>query len=252
MVPVGVNAAGAMMGVDTGAGLTVIGSHLANAAGAKRLGARTGARDANGDGVGVELALVDLVLGGIRIERHPVLVMDSARLRFQLAGNEVAGFDGVLGWNTLARLRMTLDNAKHTITFERSMGNARGGGDLFWIGEPYVRARAGNGLPLTLFLDTGASHTALAAPVAAGAGFTGGERKSTQVTGAGGSRNVDVSVYRNAPLHVGGARVVFGEIHSIEPRSSGYAVRDGVLGADVLASGTIVVDPLARLIRITP
>jgi predicted aspartyl protease len=252
LVPVAVNAAGAMMGVDTGSGLTVIGSHLANAAGAKRLGARAGARDANGDGVSVELALVDLVVGGIRIERHPVLVMDSARLRFQLAGEQIASFDGVLGWNTLSRLRMTMDNVKHTITFERSLGKAPSDGDLFWIGEPYVRTRANNGLPLTLFLDTGASHTALSSPVAAAAGLRGGEKKSTLVSGTAGSRTVDVTVYRNAPLHVGGARIVFGEIHSIEPRSSGYAVRDGVLGADMLASGTIVVDPPARLLLITP
>ncbi|APV50337.1 hypothetical protein BWI17_11925 [Betaproteobacteria bacterium GR16-43] len=252
VVPTRVNQVGAMLGVDTGAGLTVIGSELANAAGAKRLGARTGARDAHGEGVGVELAIVDLEVGGIRIERHPVLVIDSARLRFKVAGVQIAGFDGVLGWNALSRLRMTIDNAQHTVTFERSTALPRADGDLFWIGEPYVRARAPNGLPLALFLDTGASRTALAAPIAAAAGLRDGEKKTTVVMGAGSSRTVEVTVYRNAALHVGGARVAFGELQSIEPRSSAYAVRDGVLGADMLASGTIVVDPPARLLLITP
>src|SRR6185436_1005790 len=58
LVPVSVNGQPVRMGLDTGAGLTVIGSDVADAVGAQRLGARTGARDAHGDGVQVELAVV--------------------------------------------------------------------------------------------------------------------------------------------------------------------------------------------------
>lgn len=252
LVPVTVNGQPLMMGLDTGAGLTVIGSDVANLAGARRLGARTGARDAHGEGVQVELALVDLDIAGLRIERHPVIVIDSARLRFKVAGIQVAGFDGVLGWNALSRVRTTIDNDRRTVRFEKSAGSARAPGDLFWIGEPYVRVRASNGLPLTLFLDTGASRSALARPVAAAAGLAGGEAKSTLVMAAGSSRKVEVTVHRGVALHVGGARVAFGELQAFEPRSTGYAVRDGVLGADALASGRIVLDPGARELTILP
>jgi predicted aspartyl protease len=252
LVPVRVGGRDAVLGLDTGAGLTVIGSELAEAVGARRLGARTGARDAHGEGVQVELALVDLEIGAIRIQRHPVIVIDSARLRFKVAGIQIASFDGVLGWNAIAPLRITLDNAWKTIRFERSGGAVRGGGDLLWIGEPYVRARASNGLPLTLFLDTGASRTALSEPVAALAGLRSDERKSTLVMGAGSSRRMEVTVHRGAALHVGGARVAFDELQSMEPRSSGYAVRDGVLGADALRGGKVVLDPAAREFTISP
>jgi len=251
-VPVRVNGTGALMGIDTGAGLTVIGSELANASGAKRLGARTGARDAHGEGVSAELAIVTLDLGGIVIERHPVIVIDSARLRFKAAGSEITGFEGVLGWNALSALRTTLDNARQVVTFEKSPGMARGGGDLLWIGEPYVRARASNGLPLTLFLDTGASHSALSTPVARAAGLGEGERAKSLVMGASGSRTIEVTVHRDATLYAGGSRIAFGEMQSMEPRSSGYAVRDGVLGADALARGTVVIDPASREFLITP
>ncbi len=252
LVPMGVNGQVAVLGLDTGAGLTVIGSELAQAAGAKRLGARTGARDAHGEGVQVELAIVDLDIAGIRIERHPVIVIDSARLRFKVAGIEIAGFDGVLGWNAIARLRITIDNARRLMTFEPSAGSARGPGDLFWIGEPYVRARASNGLPLTLFLDTGASRSALSTPVAAAAGLREGEKKSTLVMGAGSSRRLEVTVHRGATLHVGGARVAFAELQVFEARSTGYAVRDGVLGADALVRGRVILDPGARELTILP
>jgi len=250
-VPVRANGVGALMGIDTGAGLTVIGSDLAAASGAKRLGARTGARDAHGEGVSAELAIVTLDLGGIVIERHPVIVIDSARLRFRTAGAEITGFEGVLGWNALSALRMTLDNARQVVTFEKSPATARAG-DLLWIGEPYVRARGSNGFPLTLFLDTGASHTALSTSVARAAGLGAGERGKSLVMGASGSRTIEVTVHRDASLYAGGSRIAFGEMQSVEPRSSGYAVRDGVLGADALARGTVVIDPASREFLITP
>lgn len=252
VVPVAVNGTPIRMGLDTGAGLTVIGHEVADAIGARRLGARTGARDAHGEGVQVELAVVDLDIAGLRIRRHPVLVIDSARLRFTVAGVEMAGFEGVLGWNALGRLRTTIDNEANTVTFEASAGKDRPPGDLFWIGEPYVRARAANGLPLTLFLDTGASRTALASPLARAAGLAAGEARSTLVMAAGGSRKVDVTVHRSAMLHVGGTRVAFGELQSFAPRATGYAVRDGVLGGDALLRGKVVIDPTARELTIRP
>lgn len=253
MIPVRVQGIGAMLGLDTGAGLTVIGSELAAAAEARRLGARTVARDAHGDAVQVELALVDLDLGNIRVDHHPVLILDSARLRFKHENVEVSGFEGMLGWNTLARLRTTIDNTNRLVTFEKPAAAPRGGGgDLVWIGEPYVRARAANGLPVLLFLDTGASHSSLAGTVARAAGLGEGERVPTQVMGAGSSRKVDLTVHRNVPLYVAGVRVAFGEMQSIEPRSTGYAVRDGVLGADAMVRGKVVIDPSAREFLIQP
>jgi predicted aspartyl protease len=250
-VPMRVNGTGALMGIDTGAGLTVIGSELAQAAGAKRLGARTSARDAHGGGVQAELGTVTVDLGGIVIERHPVLIIDSARLRYRTADAEITGYDGVLGWNALSVLRTTLDNSRQTLTFEKSRGAARNG-DLFWIGEPYVRARASNGFPLLLFLDTGASHTALSSPAARASGLGAGERGSSLVMGAAGSRTMEITRHRDAALYAGGSWIAFGEMQSMEPRSSGYAVRDGVLGADALTRGRVVIDPAARDFLITP
>ncbi len=252
VLPVVINGKRAALGLDTGAGLTVIGSELADAVGAKRLGARTGARDAHGENVGVELATVNLDLGGIRVANHPVIILDSARLRFRVAGFQVAGFDGVLGWNAIRRLRIEIDNPARTIRLASVGEPFLGPGDLLWVGEPYVRARAPNGLPVTLFFDTGASRSALSAPVAAAAGLRDGEIRSTLVMGAGSSRRREVTVYKDAALHVGGSRVAFGELQSIEPRSTGYAVRDGVLGADALLEGKVLIDFSQGLFSVRP
>ena len=252
-VPASVNGVPTELGLDSGAGLTVIGSELAEAVGARLLGARTGARDAHGEGVLVELAVVDLEVGGIVIENLPVMVIDSARLRFRVSGLEVSGFDGVLGWNALAPLRIVIDNRARTLSLEpSSAGKQPRGGDFFWVGEPYVRARSSNGLPLTLFLDTGASRSAIAEPLAAAAGLREGITRSTTVMAAGSTRRMEITVHRDAALHVGGARIRLDELQAIAPRSTGYAVRDGVLGADALLEGRVVVDFLAGEFTVTP
>ncbi len=200
----------------------------------------------------MELAVADLDLGGISLERHPVLVIDSARLRFRQGGVEVSGFEGMLGWNALAQLRTTIDNAEQSVTFEKPAATRRPTAGLAWIGEPYVQARAPNGLPMRLFLDTGASHSSLSGNITRAMGLGKGERVSSEVMGAGSSRKIELTVHRDATLFVGGARVTLGEMQSIEPRSTGYAVRDGVLGADALVRGKVVIDPAAREFLIQP
>jgi predicted aspartyl protease len=241
-IPARVNGHPTELGLDSGAGITVIGSELAAAVGARLLGARTGARDAHGEGVLVELAVVDLELGGIRIEGLPVMVIDSARLRFRVSNLDITGFDGVVGWNALAPLRVVIDNSAQTVGLGPSRATTPRSGDLFWVGEPYVRAHMANGLPVTLFLDTGASRSSLASPLAGAAGLRPGTTRSSMVMAAGSSRRMDITVHPEAAIHVGGARIRLDELQSAAPRSTGYAIRDGVLGADALVEGRIVMD----------
>ena len=69
----------------------------------------------------------DVDLGGIRIQGHPVAVLDAAMLEFPLGRTsplETSGrtssheLDGVLGWNAIRELRITLDNDRRVLLFE--------------------------------------------------------------------------------------------------------------------------------------
>ena len=246
LVPVKLNGAGTVMGLDTGAHMTVLGSLLADAVGARRLGSRTAAKDVHEGTVQAELALVDLEIGGVRLDGHPVVVVDSSHLRVGVAGVGVAGFDGLLGWNAIRELRLEIDNAARTIRFAPSKAGSGSAGDLLWIGEPHVRARAGNGFPLTLFLDTGASRTTIASSLAASAGLANGEARTTLVFGAAGSRRLEATAYREAVLFAGGMRLRFSELQALASRTSAFSVRDGVLGADALTEGIVTIDFPAR------
>jgi predicted aspartyl protease len=246
LVPVTLNGFGTVLGLDTGAHMTVLGSLLADAVGARRLGSRTAAKDVHEGTVEAELAIVDLEIGGMRLEGHPVVIVDASNLRFGVAGNGDTGFDGLIGWNAIRELRVQIDNGARTIRFAPSKAGAFPVGDLFWVGEPHVRARAGNGFPLTLFLDTGASRTTIATTLAASAGLANGEARSTVVFGAAGSRRLDMTAYRDAVLYAGGVRLRFPELQAVAPRATSFSLRDGVLGADALTEGLITIDYPAR------
>lgn len=246
LVPVKLNGAGILLGLDTGAHMTVLGSLLADAVGARRMGSRTAAKDVHEGTVQAELALVDMEIGGVRLEGHPVVVVDSSNLRFSVAGVGIAGFDGLIGWNAIRELRLEIDNAARTIRFAPSPARPAAHGDLLWIGEPHVRARAANGFPLTLFLDTGASRSTIAAPLAPSAGLANGEARNTMVFGAAGSRRLETTVYRDAFLFAGGMRLRFPELQAVAPRSTSFSIRDGVLGADALTEGFVTIDFPAR------
>jgi hypothetical protein len=97
------------------------------------------------------LATADVDLGGIRIQGHPVAVLDAAMLEFPLGRTSPVEFDGVLGWNAIRELRITLDNARGVLLFEPARHPAISRSEFVWVGKPFVRARAGNGLPLALF-----------------------------------------------------------------------------------------------------
>ena len=145
------------------------------------------------------LATADVDLGGIRIQGHPVAVLDAAMLEFPLgrtsalerrSGAEIHKLDGVLGWNAIREIRITLDNDRRVLLFEPPRHRATSRSEFVWVGKPFVRARAGNGLPLALFLDTANSRSVIAQALAGAAGFRGGRYEEIEAAGAGGTRRV--------------------------------------------------------------
>ena len=112
-----------------------------------------------------------------------------------------------------------------------------------WVAKPFVRTRAGNGLPLALFLDTANSRSVIAQALAGAAGFSGGRDVEILAAGAGGTRRVQGTTYAGAVLHVGGERVRFGALLARPLRGSlPLGSIDGVLGSDALTSGRVVID----------
>ena len=249
LVPVTVNGRRTTFALDTGAVITVLSSRFASDIGVSSVVAM-GMQDGHGIAMRSSLARADVDLGGIRIQGHPVAVLDlgmlefptsgqtSWMLEFQKGGTFSEKFDGILGWNAIRELRITLDNDRRVLLLEQPRRRATSSSEFVWVAKPFVRARAGNGLPLALYLDTATSRSVIAPALAAAAGFRDGRDEAGLVTAAGGTRRVQATMYAGALLHVGGAPVRFRELMArplLEPI-------DGVLGSDALTRGRVVID----------
>ena len=243
LVPVTVNGRTTVFALDTGAQRTVLSSRFAAAANVSTSSVAMGMEGAHGVPMRAVLATADVDLGGIRIQGHPVAVLDAAMLEFPLGRTSPVEFDGVLGWNAIRGLRITLDNDRRVLLFEPARHGAISRSEFVWVGKPFVRARAGNGLPLALFLDTANSRSVIAQALAGAAGFRGGRYGEMEVAGAGGTRRVQATAYAGAVLQVGGERVRFGELLAQSLRASPpLGSIDGILGSDALTSGRVVID----------
>jgi len=236
LVPVMVNGRMTAFALDTGAQKTVLSSRFAAAASVSTSPVAVNMEGAHGVPMRAVLATADVDLGGIRIQGHPVAVLDTAI-------SSSVELDGVLGWNAIRELRITFDNDRRVLLFEPSRHGATSRSNFVWVGKPFVRARAGNGLPLALFLDTANSRSVIAQALAGAAGFRGGRDVEILAAGAGATRRVQATAYAGAVLQVGGERVRFGELLTRPLRASlPLGSIDGVLGSDALTSGRVVID----------
>jgi len=251
LVPVMVNGRMTAFALDTGAQRTVLSSRFAAAASVSTSPVAVNMEGAHGVPMRAVLATADVDLGGIRIQGHPVVVLDAAMLEFPLGrtSSEFPGrtssveLDGVLGWNAIRELRITFDNDRRVLLFEPPRHGATSRSNFVWVGKPFVRARAGNGLPLALFLDTATARAVIAPALAGAAGFRGGRDVEILAAGAGATRRVQGTAYAGAVLQVGGERVRFGELLTRPLRASlPLGSIDGVLGSDALTSGRVVID----------
>jgi hypothetical protein len=165
--------------------------------------------------------------------------------------------DGILGWNFLQHLRTTLDFEHDRVTFEKPAAPlADDGRMLFWTGvsQPLIRLYADNGIPLLLFLDTGANSTNLYKTVYQKLILEIAESNETMVGGAGGFERQSRDLVKNVPLYGDGVQLRFKEITVSTPiqEPQSFAGVDGVAGFDIADGGAMILDPMAGEFRLIP
>jgi predicted aspartyl protease len=235
---VAINGTPARLLLDTGADRTTIGSRLAESLGLRALRGRWKIRGGLGDHVDVSLAVVELDIGGARVEEHPVLLVDSSHLG-HLRETEGLMLEGVIGWNTIRGLRITMDRNAKMLAIERSRAVAGRRASFFWIGKPFIRVQSENGLVMNFFLDTGTTQSRISSTLTVEAGLGEGRVSAVPLLAVGGSRTVQGAVHSDAVLYVGGARMILQTLWALPPTLD---PGDGMLGADALGTGRIVID----------
>ena len=235
---VSINGTRARLMLDTGASWTAIGSRLAERLGLRALPGRMKFMGGHGDRFDVGLAVVDLEIGGAHVEEHPVLLLDSSLFdRVNEAGQPM--IEGLIGWNTIRRLRITMDRDTELLAIEHTRAVAGRRASFFWVGKPFIRVQSENGLVMNFYLDTGTVRSQISQTLTVEAGLRKGRGIPISLRALGGTRPVQGVEHDDAVLYVGGARMILQTLWALPPTVDRW---DGILGADALGTGRIVID----------
>jgi hypothetical protein len=231
--------------IDTGAGLTVLSSELAERAGVSvgEPGARAGTSTSR-EVPARPAVLAELRVGPALVRNHPVAVIEAADLRFPMPdGGDEVEIHGILGWPAIRNLDLTLDYPRGRLIIREPAPRDVTERNLFWLGYPAVAAYAESGRPLLLGLDTGASASWLSAGYLHAAGVRPEAARDRRIGGAGGFETIAVGTLGSATVWIDPWRIGFRDIdvHDEVGVTSSLDL-DGVLGSDILRGRAVRID----------
>jgi hypothetical protein len=195
-------------------------------------------------------------LGSIVIANSPAVIIDQdlMYLRSSAEGVPRGGLrvDGIIGWDTIRQLDLTMDYATGTITLRRPERH-RDTGDppqrLTWLGKPFVEVVTKAGAKLHFTLDTGAQTTFLNATALDRAG-TATRISDNRVFGIAQTGRETDRVVPFLSLDVGGKSMRLENVIVYGPATSGLINTDGILGSDVARYGALHIDATNGLFSI--
>jgi hypothetical protein len=230
--------------LDTGAGRTVLSSTTAAACRVEPLGPATTADTAAASTVPVRPAMAErLEVGPLVLEHHPVLIIAQSHLEFRATpSSRPVRIDGLLGWNALRRVAVTLDGPGRRLLLRPPSTRPADPRNLFRLGLTLVRAEAPDGRPLLLHLDTGAGRSSLTARGLARLGVPAGRTQTATLFVAGGPRTVAAREARDVSLLLDGWRLDWPRLRAYPERTHLFYALDGTLGSDALRQTVATID----------
>lgn len=235
--------------IDTGASHSVLASDFAEKSGVIPISQdEILAGTATNATVGIKPALIDrMEIGGLVIENHPALIIDKKDLEFKLFGMiRLVKIDGIIGWNAISRMKMTIDLANKTTTLEKPVEADNPNPNLIWLGTPFVKMTSSTGRPLLFDLDTGANTTSLADPILSKIDTAGIEKSKNKIGGAGGFQTFETVRLAKLDLVLGENLLTFRKIDTNPNLKHDFFLYDGRLGGDVMQAGPVVLDFVNR------
>jgi predicted aspartyl protease len=234
--------------VDTGSSMTVLSSRVAEETNIDALSDDTLTVRTFAGSAPVRAATVRrLEIGPIVLTNSPAVIIDQSLmyLRATVEGVSSRGIqvDGIIGWDTIRQLDLTMNYVSRRITLRRPIQRGIDGRtrNLAWVGKPLVEVRTKAGGKHHFTLDTGAQASFLNATILEKTGVStksadnrvfGIARTGRQTNRVVPSLRLDVS---GKPLHLQDV-IVYG------PISSGLINCDGILGSDIARYGPIHID----------
>lgn len=220
------------MVIDTGANLSVLSKSAAERFGVRVLEGAAAIGSSTRSDVAARIGVADrMTFAGLTFSNVVFIVLDDDQLSFP-NGYRI---DGIVGFPLMyAAGGVTLSADGDLTLAPEQVGTTEA--DLRISGSDLLVAATVNGLPTSLHLDSGASHTNLTSRFANrhAPDLTDGARQSRETGGAGGVVSGEVVVLSNAQVTVGGQAFDLPGLE-IEVSSEGRAPKwPGTLGQDIL------------------
>ena len=232
--------------IDTGAGLTVLASDFAGVCGVEPAGGETAkAGTATAAKVSIRPAIIrEISIGGLVFKNHPCIIIDKKDLEIKLFGFiKVLKIDGIIGWNAIKQMDLTLDYRNKKVRMERPVPVENRKRNFFWLGYPVVKAATVSGRSLFFGLDTGANKSSASDSVLSKVDTAGMTMKKVRIGGAGGK--IETRMMRKIPkmpVVIGGNLLTFKGVHCDNSEHGSFFILDGILGSDAAKNGVMRLD----------
>ena len=230
--------------VDTGAGMTVLSSKTARDCNIKMSADKNASTTAaTGKSLAISYGVIDsLRFGQIEAKNHTCLIIDKKQLEFKIAGIRMFKIDGIIGWNLLQELAVTIHRNPNTILFAPSEKEAVVNPNFFWMSYPLVSCADSSGNPLIFGFDTGAASSSLHNAILSKTDTTKAVHKKEIIGSAGGNVKITTLTFPQIKIFADGKKIVLHNA-SIHPSSEkGIFAPDGTLGWKELLDYTVYFD----------
>ena len=226
--------------VDTGAGMTVLSSKVADACMINQnTTVNSIAKTATGNNVSIKPGVIDsLSLGGLNIYNHHCIIIDSKDLEFRILGIRILKIDGILGWNLLQEFDVTINDKTKMLSLATSENN-ESGENFFWLGKPYVACTDTVGQSLLFFIDTGANSAGLYQSFLDKADKTNAIEKNVHLVSVGGHKKFKAYIFPSLDINAGGQTLVLENVSTLPSSDEALFDIDGVLSMKELKNHII-------------
>ena len=258
VIPVQINGKQFFFWLDTGASMSIVSSSVAEASGVNPLGRDTlSIATAAGQVAAVPALISRIELGRVRIDNATAMIVDAAMMQVRDSlGTSDSGklrIDGIVGWDTIRELDLTINFAEGTLTVRKPVRRSTTARTrtLFWAGVPIVRLQSGLGRTVHFALDTGAQETFATQWLLEKAFVPVVTVQRKRIGGMGEGLSVAAQQIPQVAFDLPGQTLVLKRMLVFAPAFWTFVHIDGVLGSDVARAGIMRIDHTNHLFALS-
>lgn len=225
---------------DTRAGLTVVSSKVAEKCKIKQPTINAKVLASTGKVVSQKPGLIDsLKIGNTSVVNHHCMIIDKKNLELKVLGITIFKIDGIIGWNLMQELDITIDNKLKQITLAHVKSSLQKDKNFFWYEKPFILASDSAKQPLLFFIDTGANKSGLYEKIISKVDTNSASKKVIRMGGVGGVKKIKAFVLPSYIFVVDNHKITMQKITITPGTKQQLFSPEGILGMKELKNKKI-------------